>query len=106
MFKSRSQSGSDAPVTVPVGLTKVSALAGPPGLVPEPRSRSHSPTLNVIQPDEARLEKKDQFPSKVIKEPSHQLVKRIKLLSIEDLKAGQVAPWLVLAESLARANDP
>jgi pentatricopeptide repeat protein len=107
MFKPQSQSGSDAPVAAPAGLSKATALAGPPGLtLPEPGSRTQSPTLCSVQPDETHLEKKDPALSKVIKEPSHQLVKRMKSLSIEDLKAGQVTPWLTLAESLARANDP
>jgi pentatricopeptide repeat protein len=101
MFKIGSRSGNDASATVPAGLTKATAFTGPPGLMPETGS-----ICRPVQPDETNLDKKDQPSSKVIKESSHLLVKRMKSLSIEDLKAGQVTPWLILAESLARANDP
>merc|ERR1719281_636718 len=115
MFKSRSQNGSDSQTgRCPAGLTKATVPTAPPGLsLPPSReggSRPPSPVPYTLQPDETNLEKKDSHGSpgnsKVTKEPSHQLLRRVKLLNPEDLKAGQVAPWLALAESLSRSNDP
>merc|ERR1719379_1601367 len=111
MFKSFGTS-EDAPmVNCPAGLSKATALAAPPGLsLPE---NPGSPPLYQIQPDEQTSDikspptpLKDPKTNSMSKDTSNQLLRRMKSLSIQELKDGNGASWLTLAEALARSNDP
>merc|ERR1719310_548180 len=109
MFKSFTSSNNTPMGNCPAGLTKAKVPAPPPGLsLPE---NPGSPSIYQPQPDEKLLDIKSP-PSanpkvnSMVREPSHQLLRRMKQLNLQDLKDGNVSPWVTLAEALARSTDP